>query len=76
MSWQECWCLLQAAILSSKVHLDRFEKVNFALCLFKAILLLKVNHTSEWDVHSVGKALGQISGAPGFGAGGPTTSYR
>ena len=41
------------------------------LPVYKAILLLKVNHTSEWDILSVGKALGQISGAPSFGAGGP-----
>jgi hypothetical protein len=42
--------------------------------VFKATLLLKFNYTSEWDVHAAGKALGRISGAPGFGAGDPTTS--
>jgi len=40
--------------------------------VFEAILLLKVNR-SEWDVHTVGKALGRTSGAPGFGFG-PSSS--
>jgi hypothetical protein len=40
--------------------------------VFEAILLLKVNR-SEWDVHTVGKALGRTSGAPGFGVG-PSSS--